>query len=147
MVGQETKFKKIINSKITLFLLLLAFIWLSVNVANVFYKKYQLAKQVASLQAEIEKAQKDNQQISAMIDYLGTQSFLEKQAREKLNLKKEGENVVIIEPSREQGGAATSSEILLNQLPEAKYNESQMNASTTVAEDSNLVKWWKYFFK
>ncbi len=141
MSGEQSKFKKILGSKITLFLLLLGFIWLTVNVVNVFYRKYKLSKEIEDLKAQISSTEKSNQQISAMIDYLGSQGFLEKEAREKLNMKKPGEEVVIIEPLKEN---TTSS------APRTQENNASPEQSVFVQEkkgDSNFLKWWKYFFK
>ncbi len=139
MAEQSTRFKKILSSKITLFLLLLGFIWLVVNLTNVYYKKYKINKEVQDLKQQIAQTEKSNQQISAMIDYLSSQGFLEKEAREKLNMKKPGEEVVIIEPSKD---TATGSESALSQT--AVPNEQ---TAAIVEPESNLVKWWKYFFR
>jgi cell division protein FtsL len=101
MSEQGAKIKKILGSRITLFFLLLGFLWLVLNAVDIYYKKYKINKQIEDLKAQITSAEKSNQQISDMIDYLGSQSFLEKQAKEKLNMKKPGEEVVIIEPHKE----------------------------------------------
>jgi len=141
MAEQGREIKKILSSKITLFLLLLCFIWLGLSVADVYYKKYKIAKEVNDLKDQIAKTEKSNQQISAMIDYLSSQSFLEKEAREKLNMKKPGEEVVIIEPSKEVSTSASS--FLGGGNPE---NQTSSPVSASISE-SNFVKWWKYFFK
>jgi len=142
MSEQGAKIKKILGSRITLFFLLLGFIWLVVNVAGVYYKKYKINKEIEDLKAQIASAEKSNQQISEMIDYLGSKDFLEKEAREKLNMKKPGEEVVIIEPSPEQ---ATSSSELAPGNNEIKKSDSLANEAPE--SESNLAKWWKFFFK
>jgi len=76
MPEQGVKIKKILSSRITLFFLLLGFIWLVLNVVNVYYKKYKINKEIEDLKAQIASAEKSNQQISEMIDYLGSSSFL-----------------------------------------------------------------------
>ncbi|PIW76037.1 MAG: hypothetical protein CO001_03460 [Candidatus Portnoybacteria bacterium CG_4_8_14_3_um_filter_40_10] len=142
MSEQGTKIKKILGSRITLFLLLLGFIWLVLNAVDIYYKKYKINKQIQDLKTQIASAEKSNQQISEMIDYLGSQSFLEKQAREKLNMKKPGEEVVIIEPPRQQ--ATSVPEVLPG------YNETEKNNNLTQEPpkpESKLVKWWRFFFR
>lgn len=142
MSEQGAKIKKILGSRITLFLLLLGFIWLVLNAVDVYYKKYKINKQIEDLRAQIASAEKSNQQISEMINYLGSQSFLEKEAREKLNMKKPGEEVVIIEPQKEQ--ATSTQEVLPGK------NETEKNNNLTQEppkSESNLAKWWKFFFK
>jgi cell division protein FtsL len=142
MPEQGTKIKKILASRITLFFLLLAFIWLILNVANVYYRKYKINKEIEDLKAQIASADKSNQQISEMIDYLGTSSYLEKQAREKLNMKKPGEEVVIIEPSSDS--TASSSPNAQNSIVDNKINQP---AAESQKPESNLVRWWRFFFK
>jgi len=142
MPEQGAKIKKILGSRITLFFLLLGFIWLVLNVVNVYYRKYKINKEIENLKAQIASAEKSNQQISEMIDYLGSKDFLEKEAREKLNMKKPGEEVVIIEPLKQQ--ATSSSEIAPgNNKMEKKDNLAQEPPES----ESNLAKWWKFFFK
>ncbi len=140
MSEDQKTIKKILASKITLFVLLLGFIWLSVQLVNVFYRKYKLNKEIVDLKAQISNSEKSNQQISAMFDYLGSPEFLEKEAREKLNMKRQGEEVVIVEPEKEQ--ATTTGMSLDLNLPSAE----QIFANGK-KEDSNFMKWWKYFFR
>lgn len=141
MAGQEGKFKKILGSKITLFLLLLAFIWLSVNLVNIFYKKYKVNQEIENLKAEIGKVEKSNQEISSLIDYFSSQSFLEKEAKEKLNLKKEGEQVVIIEPAKEPLATTSQPESVGSQA------SADQNSASLEKSESNFTRWWRYFFK
>ncbi|MBI4709090.1 MAG: septum formation initiator family protein [Candidatus Portnoybacteria bacterium] len=148
MPDQEGNIKKILSSKITLFLLLLGFIWLIVNLVNVFYKKYELNKETQSLKAQIEQSQENNQEISKLLEYFGSQSFLEKEAREKLNLRKEGEEVVIIEPLKD-ATTTLGDAISPQDLAQAQRNQSK-NLSQTESEtkkELNIVKWFKYFFR
>jgi cell division protein FtsL len=146
MTEQGRKIKKILSSKITLFFLLLGFIWLIMGVVNVYYKKYQINKQVEKLKSEIAKTEQNNQQISAMIDYLGSQSFLEKEAREKLNMKKEGEEVVMVEPAKNLAGAGAQApgELLPENESQAK---PQVSGGSNKEKESNFSKWRRYFFK
>ena len=142
MPEQGAKIKKILGSRITLFLLLLGFIWLVVNVVNVYYRKYKINKEIEDLKAQIASTQKSNQQISEMIDYLGSKDYLEKEARGKLNMKKPGEEVVIIEPPKQQ---TTSVQEVLPGKNETGKNDNL--AQEPPKSESNLAKWWKFFFK
>lgn len=143
MPSQESKIKKILGSKVTLFFLLLGLIWLVVNVVGVYYKKYKINKEILDLQAQISQTEKSNQQISAMIEYLSSQSFLEKSAREKLNMKKPGEEVVVVEVPKDL--ATTAPEIMTQAEPLMGGGFIQQEEKPK--EDSNIIKWWKYFFR
>jgi len=140
MAEEKVKFKKIFSSKITLFLLLLLFIWLAVNLVGVIYKKHQASTKVEDLKSQVAKLEKSNQEISELIDYFNSGDFLEKQAKGKLNLRKAGEQVIIIEPGE---NSATTSTVASSQVMSAAPNLPASSAKT----ESNLVKWWKYFFR
>ncbi len=143
MSEDQKTIKRILASKITLFVLLLGFIWLSVQLVNVFYRKYKIDKEISDLKAQILSSEKSNQQISSMLDYLGSKEFLEKEAREKLNMKKEGEQVVIVEPSKD---LATATPEIFAQT-ESQNNIGSVQQQEKPKEDSNFVRWWRYFFK
>ena len=115
---------------------LLAFIWLGLVLTKTFYKKYQLNQEIESLKVEISKMDRKEQELSKLIDYLGSQDYLEKEAREKLNLKKEGESVLMV------------SEIeLAKELSDSSNQGPTVSSEEKLASDNNLVKWWKFFFK
>jgi len=143
MPEDQKTIKRIIASKITLFVLLLGFIWLSVQLVNVYYRGYKIDKEIKDLKAKIASDEKSNQQISGMLDYLGSKEFLEKEAREKLNMKREGEEVVIIEPLKDL--ATATPEIITK--TDSQNNTTNVQQQEKTKEDSNFVKWWKYFFK
>jgi cell division protein FtsB len=128
----ENKFKKFLSSRVCIFLLLLAFIWLGLVLVKAFYKKYQLDREISNLKTEIEKLDKKEKELSTLLDYFGSQNYLEKEAKEKLNLRKEGENVVMVPE------AALSGQLI--QKEAAEKNESETKT------ENNFIKWWKYFF-
>ncbi|HRY52377.1 MAG TPA: septum formation initiator family protein [Candidatus Portnoybacteria bacterium] len=134
---EENKFKKFFSSRVVLFLLLLAFVWLSLVLAKAFYKKRQMDQEISSLKTEIEKMDKKGQELNQLLSYFNSQSYLEKEAKDKLNLKKEGESVVMVQGVSSEELAA--SENVGNLSIEAAVSEQ--------VEDNNLVKWWKFFFK
>ncbi len=128
-------FKRILSSKIFLFILLLAFIWLSLILVKITYRKYELDKQVSDLKAEVEKIDKSTQEFSQLLEYFKSQGFLEKEAKEKLNLQKEGENVMMVPE------AAINQEINFQQNGTAVSSDKEIKKA-----ENNLIKWWKIFF-
>lgn len=127
---------KFFSSRIFLFFLLLALIWLSLILTNTTYKRYQMIKEINDLKNEISQLKTDNQDLVNLLDSFNNQSFLEKEARRRLNLKKEGEIVVVL-PKTETGATF--------QAQEQEIKEE--NSSQNEKEESNLSKWWRYFFK
>ncbi|MDO8558721.1 MAG: septum formation initiator family protein [bacterium] len=60
-----------------------------------------LNSQIEQLKAEIKAAEEKNRQLQVQAYESSQEEFLEKEAREKLNLKKPGEEVVAVLPSEE----------------------------------------------
>ena len=103
------------------------------------YEKYQrnksIAQEIQSLQEEADQLQKENKILSDRIAYFQTQEFKEKQAKEKLNVKKPGEQVAVITPSPSQENSDDSSQ-----------EQKNVNSDMVSMEKSNPIKWWDYFF-
>jgi len=59
-------------------------------------QKREYDKQVQDTEEKIEALKKEEERLKKMTDYFKSESYLEKQARIRLNLKKEGEKVVFI---------------------------------------------------
>lgn len=131
------------GSKIALFVLLLAVIWTGIILVKTFYKKDQLQAEIDSLKREIDKLDKKNQEAAALINYFSSDNFLERQAKEKLNLKREGEEVVMLSRGAENievGAAAAKSASATSSAVSAAL---QMRGNSGV---NNLAQWWQYFF-
>jgi len=128
--------KKILSSKAFLFFLLLAVIWIGLVSIKAYYKKYQLDQEIASLKKEIGKLDKQNDELNQLTKYFNNQSFLEKEAKDKLNLKKEGESVVMVPE------AAISQELPVENATKPILGGGQPEEVI----ENNLIKWWKYLF-
>lgn len=112
------------KSKVMTWLLVAVILVVSVGFGRVYLQKRQIDKEIAKLEERADKVAKDNEELSYLVKYFNTPEYQERQAREKLNLKKEGEVVI--------------------GMPE----ESE-EASTQVAanEPKNHAKeWFEYFF-
>lgn len=123
--------KKLLSSKVFLFFIVLALIGLVISLGQESYRKYQLTKEINGLKSEIERLEGKNQQLADLMEYFQEGSYLEKEARLKLNLKKPGEKVVVISQT---AGAEVDKRI----VAEA---EDEVSNETT-----NFWKWWEYFF-
>src|SRR3989338_6457020 len=89
-------------TKFTLFLIasLLIFVWLGVAMRREFVRKQEMGVELSALKASIEKNQKENEELSKKIAYLKDEENIEREARERLNLKKPDERVAIIVPPK-----------------------------------------------
>ncbi|MEK7537160.1 MAG: septum formation initiator family protein [Patescibacteria group bacterium] len=74
-------------------------IWL---IVKDFPEKIETGKQLGDLKSKIEALKKEEERQRSLAEYLNSESYLEKQARIRLNLKKEGEEVVFIYRKNEE---------------------------------------------
>jgi len=123
--------KKLLSSKVFLFFIILALIGLIISLGQESYRKYQLTKEINGLKSEIEQLEGKNQQMADLMEYFQEGSYLEKEARLKLNLKKPGEKIVVISQAAE---AEVDKRIV------AETGDEVSNETT------NFWKWWEYFF-
>ncbi len=117
---------KITSSNFFIFLLVLILIGVVTAASKEGYRRYQVDKEIAELEQKIENLKKENRSLFALLEHFQSEEFLEKEARLKLNLIKEGEKLVIINSKKE-----ASSE-----------QETDLEKEKT----SNFKRWWSYFF-
>ncbi|MBU1255457.1 septum formation initiator family protein [Patescibacteria group bacterium] len=141
---QYKKFiKKMLGSKVFLFLIFIILIILTINLSQESYKKYQLKKEISGLKLEIDRLEGSKQQLSNLMEYFKNDSYLEQEARVKLNLKKPGEKVVIL--SRD---SVTDDNVKVSQSGAlATENQDEIKLEDVNLETPNYWKWWEYFFK
>jgi len=65
-------------------------------------KRAEFNSRVDSLKQEISALEEKNKELKAQISWISEQEYLEKEARERLNLKKPGEEVVAIVPQEQE---------------------------------------------
>ncbi|HEX9503661.1 MAG TPA: septum formation initiator family protein [Patescibacteria group bacterium] len=114
-----------IKSKYATVLLSAVLIFVMVITAKMLVQKRVVDREITKLQNQMERIKKDNEKLSSLIQYLNTSSYQEKVAREKLNLRKDGEYVVVLP----QGNATGTSD-----------QQKQQN------NQSNYKLWFNYFF-
>lgn len=94
------------------------------------YKQREINTEIANLQAEIEKLNQENKNLQGLIEYFQTEEFKEKETKDKLNLVKEGEKMVLVKEKE----IATESSDQDNEGVEVVLNRP------------NYYWWWYYFF-
>ena len=124
----KSKFK-FFASRIFILTGLAVVIFLGVAAGKETYRKYQIQKEVNSLQQEAREIEEKNQELRQLIEYCQTDVYKELEAKKKKELQKEGEKVVIIKPNPES------------------YVDEINNDNSENQETGNLRKWWRYFFK
>ena len=119
---------KIFSFKLFVLAGVLIVVFLGVNLGKEYYREHQIQKEINSLQKEIETLEKNIYKFSQLAEYYKTSEYKEVEVRKRLNMKKEGEKVVIIKhPSTNLGQVGIEDELDNKNLP-------------------NYMKWWNYFF-
>jgi len=129
--------KRLFASKIFLIVSLLILIFFSTNLIKEIINRRDLKKEVGSLQDEINYLENRNQDLAKLIDYFEGLDFVEKEARTKLNLRKPGEQIIIVNEDEP--------------LEIADNNSQAEIINNFMANDAehftNSERWWNYFFK
>jgi len=121
----QSFWKKFFNSKAVLVLFL---VLASLVVYSIFREKksqQHIVASINSLEQEISQMEDKNLELAEMIKYLKSNQFIEHEAREKLNLTKPGEKLVIV--------------------PEA-INQVAGDSTDKFSDMPNYLQWWYYFF-
>ena len=103
--------------------------------------QYQVNQEIDELEDEINRLDKKNQELENLIEYLETDQFVDRQAREGLNFKKPGEEVVVIKDGSSQAQLATSGQAVRD-----AYGISGSYTGNRQQQATNPGRWWRYFF-
>lgn len=110
-------------------------IMIGISLGRETYRKRQIQKEIEGLQAEIQKISQENSELSNLISYFSTQEFQEKEAREKLNLQKEDEKLIVLRK-----------EVEAQPSPVQPEEQSNVNQNAMLSRTSNLKDWLAFFF-
>lgn len=98
------------------------------------WQNYQVNQQISNLERDISGIEKENQKLSDLIAFFQTETFKEKEAREKLGMVKPGEKVLV--------------------FPGDENSENTITDTKGVSEEKNkqeemptYKKWWNFFFE
>lgn len=93
---KKKSFQEIFLSVLFVFFTLAIIGLLTVSNFKIRERRKELLSQIETLEKEIQNVENKNQELKAGISESQTQDYLEKEARERLGLKKPGEEVVAI---------------------------------------------------
>lgn len=120
-----------LSSRVITVIVFIIIIYAAFGLAKVTWQNYKVNQQIISLKDSIKKSDEENFNLKSKIEYYKTDSFRERQAREKLNLQKPGEIVIVI-PNSPQAEEVKKAE------------ENKVYEKPTLR--SNFQKWQDYFF-
>jgi cell division protein FtsB len=87
-----------VRKKLFIFLISSLGLYLSFNLARGAWESYQNAGRLLDSEKRLAQAQAENQSLKEELEYTKSDFFIEKEARDKLGLGKEGETVIITPP-------------------------------------------------
>ncbi len=121
-------------------------VFLGMSLGREYVRSRDIQSQIDALTAQADALQAHNLELSELATAFQTESFLEREARLKLGLKKPGETVVIVQEEAGVVPVSTvqgdSSVAATNADPRTALTEQQ----ETLATLANPWKWWYYFF-
>jgi cell division protein FtsB len=99
-------------------------------------QRKQLDQEVVELNQELEKLKIRKQGFLDLLDEYKGDFYAEQESRSKLNLKKEGEKVVVVKLNQQ------------NKFPQLNTSEAEnFPKAERLNQSSNLELWWSYFFE
>ncbi|HBI33982.1 MAG TPA: hypothetical protein DEA43_04920 [Candidatus Moranbacteria bacterium] len=107
-------------------------VFISVSAVRESYRSRTIEKEVETLKQEAQRIENENEAMRERISYFETAEFQEKIAKEKLNLQKPDENVVVVKQRVEK---------------QVQENDDQGGVVQDEKVDPNYLKWWNFFFK
>jgi cell division protein FtsB len=104
------------------------------GIVREYFHKRQLNNEISQLNQELGNLKLNQDKFLSSIENYQSDFFTEQEAREKFNMKKVGENVVVI-PIENNQLVLNNNEVVTDSREDLKSTKS-----------SNLSAWWEYFF-
>lgn len=133
-------FRFFFNPKFISLVALVAVAWLFFPLSEKIKEKREIDKEIEDLNQEISQFENKNQKLEELTKYLQSEQFVEEQARMNLGLKKEGEEVVVIQEGEGKVAGAFA------ENGDVDDNKDKDQNKKTSRRFSNMGKWWDYFF-
>jgi|SRR3989344_2613808 len=106
---EERRLRRILGSRLVFFVLILGIVFLSWKVFTAFWELRKTRSALSLVEEEIKALEEKNALLKEQISNLATEENIEKEARRLLNLKKKGEEAIIIVDELESRNGAPSS--------------------------------------
>jgi cell division protein FtsB len=85
-----------IKQKILSFLILVVGLVLIVNLSRQIVSSWRAGERIERAQRKVEEARQENRELKEELRYVQSDEFLEREARDKLHMVKEGEMIVVV---------------------------------------------------
>ncbi|MFA4845166.1 MAG: septum formation initiator family protein [Patescibacteria group bacterium] len=145
MSARSSFIQRLIRWRFLIVVNVLVIIFFGMSFGREVVRSRSIDAEIAALQAQADALVVTNQEMLNLQTAMQTESFIEREARLKLGLKKPGETVVVIKDGK---SVAVEGEGLTDSSDPLGYviNEQTDTASFSGEALVNPVKWWYYFF-
>jgi cell division protein FtsB len=117
--------------------LLLAIGFITKNLFIIFERKYTIEQEKQALTKQVARIKQDSLSLEQVKEYISSSAYQEREAKQKLDLKKPGEQVVLITPGSITANLNDQDLVSILRDPQA---EKRLPAQT------NPERWWAFFF-
>ena len=131
----QNKFLVFIFSNIAILALVGITIWLGISSVKVLYAKIVVRNEIEGLKQEIEKIEQKNKELASLIELFKDPDIIELEAKRRLNLKKHGEEVVVILRDKND-----ESQNIVHKREVVAEDDIEISDK----EPPNPLKWWAY---
>ncbi|MFC1721630.1 septum formation initiator family protein [Patescibacteria group bacterium] len=125
--------RRVLRSKVFLVFAIIILVILGLFLGRVIHKKYEVSQEIRNIKERKEGLVKENERLQDLLEYLKTDTYKDRVAREDLGLQREGETVVVI---------SEGEDVI---IPEEQLLEKQTEGKELVYVPT-YRKWWDYFF-
>ena len=107
------------------------------SIITTFQKRYVVEKEKQEFLSQIEQINQESQELAKIQDFISTQEYQEREAKQKLNLENPGEEAVIVTPAS-----------IVESLPKEEVVAvlKEPKSAERIAAQTNPEKWWAFFF-
>ena len=117
--------------------LLLVIGFITKNLFIIFERKYTIEQEKQALTKQVARIKQDSLSLEQVKEYISSSAYQEREAKQKLDLKKPGEQVVLITPGSITANLNDQDLVSILRDPQA---EKRLPAQT------NPERWWAFFF-
>lgn len=142
--ARKPLWKRLIEFRLLFLVNAVVLVALAFSFGREWVRNREIQQEIARLQEQAGSLEARNLEIADLNTAFRTESFIEREARLKLGMKKPGETVVVIQGERTQDAAGTAGTDGAGNAEDPRLLLAVADASGEVA---NPRKWWYYFFE
>ena len=118
---------------------LLVIVFLGLSLSREIVRSRAIGSEIAQLQAQADELAAQNIDLSELRTAMQTESYIEREARLKLGMKKPGETVVVVQDD--------AAELVDGETVDANDPLGLvLDGTSATVVVANATKWWYYFF-